>query len=167
MLIVHQSQLSCLLMKVFYWWNLSIDESCLLMKVMKVVYFWKLSIYESCPLMKVVNWWKLSIGESYLLMKVEIVQGLISCDILPVAMFILVCIKCSMKRSHNKYAIEKIAITDQKFKATIWAKYNTQWQLDKQKIICTYIPYVTLKDNASSQAGNLRQYLEIHSGKKV
>ena len=29
-----------------------------------------------------------------------------------------------------------------------------------------YIPYVTLKDNAFSQAGNLRQYLEIHSGKK-
>ena len=70
-----------------------------------------------------------------------------------------------MKRSHNKYAIEKIAITDQKFEATIWAKYNTQ--LDKQKIVCTFIPYVTLKDNAFSQAGNLRQYLEIHSGKKV
>jgi hypothetical protein len=52
-------------------------------------------------------------------MKVEIFQGFISCDILPVAMFILVCIKCSMKRSHNKYVIEKIAITDQKFEATI------------------------------------------------
>ena len=43
------------------------DESCLLMKV---VYWWKLSIDESCLLMKVVYWWKLSIDESFLLMKV-------------------------------------------------------------------------------------------------
>ena len=71
-------------MKVFYWWKLSIDESCLLMKVvfwwklsivescllMKVVYCWKLFIDESCLLMKVVYWWKLSIVESCLLMKV-------------------------------------------------------------------------------------------------
>ena len=54
-------------MKVVYWWVLSIDESCILMKV---VYWWKLFFDESCLLMKVVYWWKLSFDERCLLMKV-------------------------------------------------------------------------------------------------
>ena len=73
---------SCLLMKVVQWWKLSYDErynsqrsdeSCLLMSVL---YWWKLYIDEVCLLMKVVflmkvvYWWELSIDESYLLMNV-------------------------------------------------------------------------------------------------
>ena len=55
---------------------------------MKVVYWWwKLSIDESCLLMNVVYWWKLSSDGSCLLMKVIIVKEVISCDVLPVAMF--------------------------------------------------------------------------------
>ena len=42
-------------MIVVYWWKLSINENCLLMKV---VYWWKLSIDECCILMSVVYWWK-------------------------------------------------------------------------------------------------------------
>ena len=56
----------CLLMKVVYWWKLSIDESCLLMKVVDESFH----VDESCLLMKVVYWWKLSTDESCLLMKV-------------------------------------------------------------------------------------------------
>ncbi len=62
----------CLLIKVGYWWKLSIDKSLL----MKVVNWRKMSIDESCLLMKVFHWWnlstylwKLSFDESCLLMK--------------------------------------------------------------------------------------------------
>jgi len=58
----------CLLIKVGYWWKLSIDKSLL----MKVVNWQKMSIDESFSLMKfiyilmkVVFWWKLSIDESW------------------------------------------------------------------------------------------------------
>ena len=67
---------SCPVMEVVFWWKLSSDGSCLMMKdiivkeVMKVVYWWVLSIDESCILMKVVYWWKLFFDESCLLMRV-------------------------------------------------------------------------------------------------
>ena len=66
-------------MKVVFWWKLSIDEGCILMKgvfrwkssidescqLIKVVYWSKLSFDESCLLVKVIYWWKLSIDESW------------------------------------------------------------------------------------------------------
>ena len=103
--------------KDVYWWVLSIDESCLLMKV---VFWWKLPIDENCLLMKVIYWWKLSSDGSCLLMKVIIVKEVISWDVSPLAMFLFCFFFCRSNPWPNE-SLPRVKSTPQQCGTHSWS----------------------------------------------